>query len=163
MMQDRLFTLLLDQLAEMPQFLRSTVVGLPRELLVRKPKCDKSDLLEHLWHTRDRETDLYGLRIRRILNGERPHLEPVDVGAWPLARGYRDRDGNEAIAGFERERAALLDELRALSAAQLCRVGIRIDGTENSVLDVVDQLAAHDRDHRWRITAILREFATHDI
>jgi len=157
-MHDRLFSSVLDQLAEMPDFLHRTAVALPRDVFLRKPDNDKSDLMEHLWHTRDCETDLYGLRIRRILNEERPSLEPVDVGAWPGARRYCDRDGDQAITEFESERITLLAKLRVLSSDQLGRVGVRADGTECSLLDVVDQLAAHDRDHRWRITSILRRF-----
>ena len=65
-MDDSLYSALLDQLAEMPVFLRRTLAGLPREALLRMPQNDKSHLLEHLWHTRDCETDLYGLRIRQM-------------------------------------------------------------------------------------------------
>lgn len=157
-MQDLVYSALLDPLEEMPRFLRHALGGLSREALLRVPENDRSHLLEHLWHTRDCDADLYGLRIRRILREERPHLEPVDVVAWLEDRGYESRDGDQAIAEFEQERANLLSELRALKPEQLARVGIRADGSEISVLAIIRQLALHDQDHRWRVAAILRSF-----
>jgi hypothetical protein len=158
-MDDSLYSALLDQLAEMPVFLRRTLAGLPREALLRMPQNDKSHLLEHLWHTRDCETDLYGLRIRQILAEDRPYLEPVDVGAWLEDHAYESREGDPAIAEFEHERARLIGELKAVDADGLKRLGRRADGSEISVFGVIQQLAAHDQDHRWRVTAILRGFA----
>jgi hypothetical protein len=158
-MDQHLYLGVLGQLAEMPAFFRRTLAGLSREVLLRPPRNDRSPLLEHLWHTRDCDTDLYGLRIRRILAEDRPLLEPVDVGAWREARGYDSRAGDQAIAEFEVERAKLMNDLKSLGPAQLKRVGVRADGFEVSVLSVIEQLAEHDQDHRWRVTAILREFA----
>lgn len=158
-MIDTLYTTLLDQLLEMPVFLRRTLAGLPREDLLRQPAHDKSPLIEHLWHTTDCETLLYGLRIRRILAQDRPPLEPVNVGEWPALHGYAARDGDAAITAFESARAELLAVLRALTPAQLARAGLRADGVEVSVLALIGQLLAHDQDHRWRVTAILREYA----
>ena len=63
---------LLSQLAEMPLFLQHSLAGLPKELLQRIPERDKSPLLEHLCHIRDCESDLYGLRIHRVLREFRP-------------------------------------------------------------------------------------------
>ena len=87
------------------------------------------------------------------------HLEPVDVVAWREEHRYDEREGDPAIAEFERERAALIEELKALAPESLTRVGIRADGSEITVLAVIRQLAEHDQDHRWRVTAILRGYA----
>lgn len=157
-MQDPVYSMLVAQLAEMPCFFRRTLAGLPREVLVRQPGNDKSPLVEHLWHTLDCDTDLYGLRIRRILAEDRPLLEPIDVGAWPEARRYALREGDAAIAAFETQRAGLIDELKALAPADLQRVGVRADQSEVSVLGIIEQLAEHDQDHRWRVAAVLRGF-----
>jgi hypothetical protein len=158
-MNERLYASLLRQLTEMPVFMRRTLAGLPREVLLRLPDQDKSHLLEHLWHTVDCDTHLYGLRIRRILAEDRPLLEPVEVGRWPQAHAYASRDGDAAISEFERVRAQLLSDLQALTSDQWVRVGLRTDGSEVSVLDVIEQLAEHDQDHRWRVAAILRGYA----
>jgi hypothetical protein len=149
---------LLRQLEEMPVFLQRTATSLPGEVLLRMPEQDKSPLLEQLWHIRDCDSDLYALRIRRVLRQDRPALEPVEVGAWPEARAYLSRTGDVAIEEFVELRAGLLRELQDLDQVALSRVGTRADGSEINVLGLIEQLAEHDRDHRWRIAAILRSY-----
>ena len=150
---------LLNQLAEMPAFLERTLGALPPPLLLRQPVNDAFPLIEHLWHVRDCDPDLYALRIRQVLREERPRLEPVDVGAWYGERRYRERPGAQAIAEFAALRAGLVAELAALDDGELARVGVRADGREIDVLGLVEQIAEPDRDHRWRIAAILGGFA----
>ena len=150
---------LLTQLAEMPAFLERTLAALPPELLQRQPANDQFPLIEHLWHVRDCDPDLYALRIRRVLREDSPRLEPVDVGAWYGERRYRAKPAGQAIAEFAMLRAGLVDELTGLDERALVRRGVRADGGEIGVLDIVEQLLEHDRDHRWRIAAILGGFA----
>jgi hypothetical protein len=150
---------LLNHLAEMPAFLERAMASLPPDLLQQAPADDRFPLIEHLWHIRDCDPDLYALRIRKVLREDRPALEPVDVGAWYAERRYRERSGDQAIAEFATLRAELLAELEALEEHALARVGIRVDGSEVNVLSLVQQISEHDRDHRWRIASILRGFA----
>ena len=70
-----------------------------------------------------------------------------------------ERDGDVAIVKFSEARRVLLAELGELKETQLSRVGIRVDGSEINVLALIEQLAEHDRDHRWRIAAILKSYA----
>lgn len=149
---------LLAQLSEMPAFISHALGSMPSDLLARLPECDKSPLLEHLWHIRDCDSDLYGARIRRVLREDQPSLEPVDVAAWPDARQYSQRVGKQAIEQFAAVRSGLLDELQALDQPALARSGVRHDGSPVNVLGLIEQLAEHDRDHRWRIAAILRSY-----
>ncbi len=151
---------LLAQLTEMPRFVERAAMSVPRALLLRQPERDKSPLLEHLWHLRDCDSDLYAMRIRRVLRESRPTLEPVDVGSWPVARDYLHRDGDQAITEFVGLRAALVAELEPLDEEALSRVGQRPDGSTVNVLRLIEQLAEHDQDHRWRIAAIFRSFTS---
>jgi hypothetical protein len=151
---------LLNQLAEMPIFLERTMASLPADMLQRPPIADQFPLIEHLWHVRDCDPDLYAFRIRKVLQEERPALAPVDVGAWYVDRRYRARSGQQAISEFAKLRADLIKELKDVEECDLARVGMRADGCEISVHGLIEQLAEHDRDHRWRITSILGGFAT---
>ena len=150
---------ILNQLAEMPAFLERTMCALPADLLQRPPAEDQFPLIEHLWHVRDCDPDLYALRIRKVLQEDRPALPPVDVGAWYADRRYRERPGLQAVSEFARLRANLINELKPLEERALARVGVRADGSEISVQALIEQLAEHDRDHRWRIALILGGFA----
>jgi hypothetical protein len=150
---------LLNQLSEMPAFLERALASLPADLLQRQPANDPNPLIEHLWHVRDCDPDLYASRIRRVLHVDRPRLEPVDVGAWYGDRRYREKPAAQAMAEFASLRAGLVAELGALDEGSLARIGLRADGSEIDVHGIVEQLLAHDRDHRWRIAAILAGFA----
>ncbi|WP_144150498.1 DinB family protein [Paraburkholderia sp. BCC1885] len=149
---------LLNQLAEMPVFLRNSFAGMSSELLARMPTHDNAPLVEHLWHLRDCESDLYGPRIERVLSEARPHIVPMDVSGWPLERGYHARNGDQAIEEFVALRERLIGLLRTAAQPDFERVGIRADGSEIDVYQLAEQLADHDRDHRWRMCAILREY-----
>ncbi|MCX9155334.1 DinB family protein [Niveibacterium sp. 24ML] len=140
----------------MPQFLDRALQGLSPELLAASTLYDKSPLLEHLWHVRDCDTDLYGMRIHRILNESLPRLDPVEVGLWPEQRNYLSRGSEQALREFASYRASLIATLRAADTATLARCGVRADGTQINVLGVLEQLLDHDRDHRERIGATLR-------
>lgn len=100
------YSRLLSQLEEMPAFLQRSAVALPSELLQRVPEKDNMPLVEHVWHVRDCDSDLYALRIRRVLQEDKPFLDPVDVGVWPESRNYRSRDGDLAISEFAELRLA---------------------------------------------------------
>ncbi len=149
---------LIQQLTEMPVFLQRSASGIRSEFLVRQPDNDNSPLVEHLWHIRDCDSDLYALRIRQVLYEDEPFIEPVDVGSWPEQRGYLGRDAEQAIVDFVAIRSALVTELNQLDEKALSRVGHRVDGSLINVLGLIEQLAEHDRDHRWRIAAILRGY-----
>lgn len=150
---------LLNQLREMPDFLERTFLGMPQRLLTRVPVKDNSPLIEHLWHVRDCESDLYAPRITRVLGEVRPRLEPMDVSGWPTERSYHLRDGDQAIREFAELRSGLVERLATVTDDALERTGIRYDGSEADVHFLVEQLVDHDRDHRWRMCLILREAA----
>jgi hypothetical protein len=152
-------TCLLNQLREMPGFLERAFLGVPQRLLTKAPGKDNSPLLEHLWHMRDCESDLYGPRIMRVLTESRPQIVPMDVSGWPVERGYDLRDGDQAIQEFAELRISLVNHLETLPEAAFERTGIRYDGSEVDVYFLIEQLVDHDRDHRWRMCAILREAA----
>jgi hypothetical protein len=113
------FSSLLTQLGEMPDFLEQSLAGMPKDILLRQPSEDKSPLIEHLWHIRDCDFELYGLRIQRVLREEKPALEPVDVDEWVQTRSYPLRNGDQAIEEFRAYRVNLIAELASLTSDQL--------------------------------------------
>lgn len=149
---------LIHALLEMPAYLESCYPQLPDRLLRATPAHDNMPLLEHLWHVRDCESDLYAPRIRRTLAEDRPFLEPMEVAHWPAERGYRDRAAPPALAEFGSLRRALVEQLCDCTAAQLARTALRVDNRVSSVVDLIGELLDHDRDHRVRIAAMLAGF-----
>jgi DinB superfamily len=153
-------TFLLRMLEEMPRFVRASCGSLSSELALRTPACDKDFLLSHICHLTDCETELYGLRIRRILDESEPALEGLDVSKWPIEREYRSRSPDQSIELFLKARQDVVDLLKSLGHDDWLRTGIRFNGQRCDIREIVCDLIEHDQDHQWRIAAILREFAT---
>jgi hypothetical protein len=154
---------LLAQFAEMPAFLAAACARLPREMLLAQPRNDLAPLAEHAWHLRDCETLLYAQRIDAMLAADHPTLPPVFVKEWIVAHGYFTRPVHDAVTGFAAARAASCERLRTLAPAQLARTGVRADGKPYSVAAVIAEMAAHDREHRRRICAILADYAAYGV
>jgi hypothetical protein len=150
---------LLTQLGEMPEFLEKSFLGLSRELLLKPPATDNLSLLEHLWHTRDCESDLYIPRIAGVLTEEHYRLTPLEIGHWPSERQYKLRDGDQAIREFGELRRDLIARLQATPDEAFSRTGRRRDDSEVDAYSLIEYLLEHDRDHRWRMCALLRECA----
>lgn len=148
---------LIEQLAEMPRFLAEVFQGMPREHLTRAPEEDNLSLIEHLWHIRDCESGLYYPRIVQALDDDKPALWPMpDIGSWPLERAYSQRDGDDAIREFATLRQQLIGRLRDLEPSQFERVSVGQNGATYNVYDLLEHLADHDRDHRWRMAVLVK-------
>jgi uncharacterized damage-inducible protein DinB len=150
---------LLQQLEEMPLFLQKSMMAMPREVLLHQAEFDKSPLIEHLCHIRDCENDCYGLWIRHALAKNESVLPPIEVGSWPLTRDYPAQDGDQAIAEFTAHRNQLISELQVLDEATLALGLPNSKGGKTNILRLIQLLAEHDQDHRWRIAAILQSLS----
>ena len=158
MLEDQLRSHLCASLAEMPPFVEAALTHLPAEMLVRVPPNDKSPLLEHAWHLRDCDENLYAMRIRRALAEDTPFLEPMDISHWVHERAYMSRPIGDALAQFRQGRTRLVNEISQLSHAQMLRLAKRGDGSSSTVLALIGELLAHDQDHRLRISAVLASY-----
>src|SRR5258706_4626201 len=101
----------LEALAGMPAWLREHVARLPEEQTRRKPRAGGFSLVENVWHLADFEREGFGIRIRRVVGEDNPHLPDFDGEAVARERKYLERDPAEGLAGFESARAANLPRL----------------------------------------------------
>jgi hypothetical protein len=146
-------------LLEMPSFVEAALAQLPSELLVRAPHCDRSPLLEHAWHLRDCDEDLYAMRIRRAIAEEQPFLEPMDISHWVEQRAYMSRPIGEAMAQFREGRTRLVAQVSEFGQEQFLRLAKRGDGSSSTVMALIGELLSHDQDHRLRISATRESYA----
>jgi hypothetical protein len=152
---------LINSLLEMPEFMDRAFKDLPAGLLTSIPECDKSPIVEHAWHMRDCESELYGMRIRKVLSEDAPYLEPISVEHWPDERGYLSKPIEQATREFRSLRENLVEHLKSAPETALQRVGTRIDGRRSTAIDLVAELLEHDQDHRKRVVAILARAHAH--
>lgn len=158
-MNTTLVTPIVNLLLEMPDFLERALGGFTHEQLTEIPENDNSPLAEHAWHVRDCDEELYGMRIRKVLEESNPFIEPMSVNHWPMQRSYLTKSVAQAIGEFRAIREGLVETLRAAPITAFERKCRRADGTTSSIADLIYELLDHDRDHRVRIAAILAQKA----
>lgn len=100
-----------------------------------------------LCHLRDIEVDGYHLRIRRMVEEDRPDLASLDSYALAEARNYGREDAGEALAAFRAARNTTLEALAGISDAQLDREGAFAEYGRLSLRGLIHLLASHDAQH----------------
>ncbi len=135
-------------LAATPRAVRDQVVGLPRDLLGRRPapkEWSVSELLGHLW---DSEI-AYSFRARAILAQDAPRLIGYDQDAWAtLARPVFA----ELLDAFAALRTANLALIRHTPEAHWARVGLHAERGPVSFRLLTETTAGHDRAHLQQLT-----------
>ena len=134
--------------------LRAFYAGLPRELL-HDPVDDGWSPLHVLAHLLDTEDVIVG-RMRRIVEEERPSIRSIDATARLQASGYLDRDVESLLRDFEARRAGGIAWLRAMTSAQLARLGDHDEAGEISAADHAHQWAFHDLMHLKQAASMLQ-------
>ena len=154
-MNETEFDELLTWLAETPDILKRSVLGLSDAQLRERPGVDEFSLVEQFCHLRDIEMDGYLLRIGRILNEDHPQLPDLDGSRLAVERRYLSQDPIAALAEFTAVRTANVDRLRGTTPDQRERSG-ELEGTGNVTLSRLTQMMReHDTVHRGEVAAIV--------
>jgi hypothetical protein len=148
----------LGEISAMPQFLERAFAAAGPARLATMPAAGGFSLLEHACHLRDVENEGYVVRVRRLLEEERPLLEGFDGARIAAERDYRSQDGHAALEAFTQTRQALAARLASISEEERCREGV-FAGKPVTLEGMVAMMAGHDREHRSEIDALLGEFA----
>src|SRR5215213_4522115 len=79
-----------------------------------KPAADAWSLLEVVNHLYDEEREDFRTRIDYVLHRPGEPAPPIHPDSWVTERAYNQRDPQESLDAFLRERAASLEWLRGL-------------------------------------------------
>lgn len=94
------------------------------------------------------------------MDEDHPAFDGVDVSVWPSERRYREQTVQAALDGLRAARTALLERLAGLDAAGFARTArLLMANRDTNVRELCEMLADHDRDHRWRMGAMLAVFS----
>ena len=148
----------LGEIASMPAFLERVFASAGAQRLAMAPAAGGFSLLEHACHLRDLEAEGYAVRVRRLLEEERPELVGFDGARIARERDYCSQDAQAALAAFTQTRQALAVRLAALSEEERCREGVFAGGPV-TLEGLVAMMAGHDGEHRAEIEALLAELA----
>jgi hypothetical protein len=155
MMTRRDFETLLLTLESTPALLRRAAISFAPGSARMRPGRGGFSFVENVWHLADLEREGYGTRIARILAEENPALENFDGDRIARERAYQERDVERGLAVFARARAANLEALRGLSAAQWDRPGSQEGVGRVTLADMPRMMAEHDRTHGDEIADLL--------
>ncbi len=148
----------LGEISSMPAYLERAFAAAGPARLATMPAAGGFSLIEHACHLRDLEAEGYAVRVRRLLEEERPELAGFDGARVARERDYRSQDARAALDAFTAAREALAVRLAALSGDERCREGV-FAGKPVTLEGLVAMMAGHDREHRVEIDALLGELA----
>lgn len=103
--------------------------------------------LGQLCHVRDIEIDGYHVRLRRMLEEDRPLLVSLDSDALASERRYDTADAAGVLAEFRMARRRTIDIVSRLTPAQLARTAAFEGYGALTVRGLVHYLCSHDQQH----------------
>lgn len=138
-----------------PVLLSALLNGVTQEhALAARDGGDGWNVVEIVCHLRDFE-EIFFMRARRIVEEERPLLEPFDHEQMAIERHYSQEDLHAAFEAYAARRAAFLDWLKARDEADWQRVGVHPEAGEYTLLEQAMQVPLHDVDHLEQIARVL--------
>lgn len=139
-----------------PGVLGESCEGLAEDDFRRKPGVGKLSILEHMTHMLDMERDVFGVRLRRVLEEENPKLEPVDQEHYVDESRYAGRTFRQVFDEWQKLRLANVELVEATGPAEWTRAVRHPDLGDATFADVVHRWSRHDSDHLRQIEIIAR-------
>ena len=85
------------ELQQFPSRVRRLVAGVEDNALRKKPSEADFSIAENVCHLRDIECEGYSVRLRRLLEEERPFLPDIDGGRLARERNYNSQPNSGAV------------------------------------------------------------------
>jgi hypothetical protein len=139
-----------------PAVLGETCEGLADDAFLRKPGVGKLSILEHVSHMLDMERDVFGVRLRRVLEEDNPKLDPVDQEHYVDESRYAGRTFRQLFDEWRKLRLANVELVETTGPADWPRPVRHPDLGNATFADVVNRWSRHDADHLRQIEIIAR-------
>jgi hypothetical protein len=139
-----------------PPVVAETCAGLTEDDYRRKPGSGKLSILEHMAHMLDMERDVFGVRIRRVLEEDDPKLDPVDQEHYVDESRYAGRTFANLFDEWSELRRTNVETVEATVPEQWTRPVRHPDLGKATFADVVHRWSRHDADHLRQIEIIAR-------
>lgn len=144
----------IEALERAPRIVVPLVREVPAALLKRRPKSGKWSVHEHACHL----AVVHGLffqRLEHILASPAPVITPYDPGTRDRDDALLQLDLDESLDAFARDRARLVQRLRALPPPDWQRTAVHGEYSHYSVFIMFRHVALHDFLHAYRIEELL--------
>ena len=137
----------------------SLVRGISAEQARWKPAPDKWSILEVVNHLHDEEREDFRQRLELVLTDPTLAWPPIAPQEWVTTRAYGERDFNESLDNFLRERQKSLAWLGSLKSPNLESRHEREAGSL-SAGDLLASWLAHDFLHIRQLTRLQWQYLT---
>jgi DinB family protein len=146
-------------LRRMPESLTAATRGVTRADAAIRPSPVAFSIVENVAHLHDIEREGYLVRIRRLLEEERPDLPDIDGERLAIERRYNERELEGEIRAFGAARLETVALLERTPASRLSREG-RLEGVGTVSLGrLIEMMVEHDRGHLSDIERLLEDAA----
>jgi len=109
---------IIEALEQNAAVFKELLSGLSKDAYLWKPAPEKWCLLEVICHLYDEEREDFKSRLRHVLDNNAEPLPSIDPQGWVKSRKYMERDFEQMIAEFLKERNKSIHWLRSLSNPQ---------------------------------------------
>jgi hypothetical protein len=137
-----------------PDIIIRLIREVPPEILKRRPCPDKWSAHEHACHLSTADT-VYLSRLELMLSAPEPYIKSMLPSAEEESGSLLKIDLDEALDQYARERASLVERLKALSAEDWKRTAEHEEYNHYSVLIMFRQLLTHELLHAYRIEELM--------
>jgi len=144
----------------MPEFLADRFGALSADAARRGGPAGTFSPVEQCWHLADLESEGFAVRIRLLLNEERPFLPDFDGARVARERDYRARSLLDGLRAFRAARESNLAVLRSVPDEACSRGGVQEGVGEVRLSDIPRLMHEHDASHKAEIAAWCRGEAT---
>ena len=145
----------LTGLAATPRRLSALFVALEPELHRVRPDGQPFAFSEHLWHLADLETEAFQVRLRRLVEEDRPFLPDFDGSAVARSRDYLAKEPAEGLRRFSAARVRTLELLSRMRPSDWDREGEQEGAGTLRVSDLPARMLAHDEAHLRELQGLL--------
>jgi hypothetical protein len=144
---------IIDALERAPDIVVPLVREVPLAVLKRRPKPGKWSAHEHACHLATVHT-LFFERLDQMLVSPAP-ITPYDPGSQDPDDALLNRDLDESLDAYVRDRARLVGRLRRLTATDWLKTAEHGEYSHYSVFIMFRHVALHDFLHAYRIEELL--------
>jgi len=145
---------LLSALATAPGVIIPLIREVPAEILKRRPSPAKWSAYEHAVHLSQSDAS-FRARLDLILSTPTPFIKSIENSAEDEAGAMLDIDLDESLDRYIRERAALVERLKKLSADEWQKTAMHEAFDHYSVFIMFRHLLNHEMLHAYRIEELL--------
>jgi hypothetical protein len=146
---------LISDLAAGGEIFKALLAGITQEEAQTRPEALAWSVLEVVCHLYDEEREDFRQRLDYTLHRPDAEWPPIDPGGWVTLRHYNERFINEAMAGFQAERAQSLAWLHSLEAPDW-EASHKTPFGEMKAGDILAAWVAHDNLHSRQLVELRR-------